>query len=67
MTDAEIIALIARIQRVDCEENELGPLLHQLKVATVCPNISNLIFYGEDADTPEDILKKARQYRPIEL
>jgi hypothetical protein len=67
MTDREILEMIARIQKVDYKEEELADLLDRLKVATGCPKISDLIFYGEQSDTPDAILKKARQYRPIEL
>ncbi len=67
MTDAEIVDLTGRLQRGEGEDDEVGGWIAQLERATGCPNISDLIFYGEDADTREDILKKARQYRPIEL
>jgi len=67
MTDLEILALISRIQHVEYEEDELSGLLDQLKIVTKCPTISDIIFYGEDGDTPEKILRKAREYRPFQL
>jgi hypothetical protein len=67
MTDPEILEIITRIQKVEYEDEDLAGLLDQLKVATRCPNISDLIFYGDPSDTPEDILRKARQYKPIQL
>ena len=67
MTDPEILELIGQMQRVEYREEDLADLLERLKVATRCPNISDLIFYGDPSDTPEVILRKARQYKPIQL
>jgi hypothetical protein len=67
MTDAEILELIARLLRGEGNDAEADAWMEQLERATRCPNISDLIFYGDPADTPEAILQKARQYRPIQL
>jgi len=67
MNDAEIIELIARLQRGAGNDDEVGEWTERLKQATQCPNISDLIFYGDTSDSPEIILKKAREYRPIQL
>lgn len=67
MTDAQIIEMIARLQKGEVNDEESGKWIEQLKKETRCPNISDLIFYGDDFDTPEDILRKAREYRPFQL
>jgi len=67
MTDAEIIELIARLQRGEGKDEEVGEWMDRLKRAIPCPHISDLIFYGEPSDTPETILRKAREHRPIQL
>jgi hypothetical protein len=67
MIDAEILELIARLQRGEGGDEEVGGWIERLERAIPCANISDLIFYGNDADTPEDILRKARERRPIEL
>lgn len=67
MTDAEIIDLIARLQRGEGKDEEVGEWVERLKRAIPSANISDLIFYGEPSDTPEIILQKARQRRPIQL
>lgn len=67
MNDAEILECIAKLQRGEGKDDEVGEWLEKLIRATCCPHISDLIFYGDSTDTPEIILKKARQYRPIQL
>jgi hypothetical protein len=67
MADAEILVMIARLQRGEGSDDEVGGWMEQLERATGCPNISDLIFYGDPSDTPEVILRKARQYKPIQL
>jgi hypothetical protein len=67
MSDREILEMITQIQRLEYKEADLPYLLECLKAATRCPNVSDLIFYGDASDTPEVILQKARQYKPIQL
>ena len=67
MTDIEILALLDRILTGDRPDTEFGQWIEQLKKATGCPNILNLIKYRAPADTSESILRKAREYRPIQL
>ena len=67
MTDIEILALLDRILTGDRPDTEFGQWIEQLKKATGCPNILNLIKYRTPADTSESILRKAREYRPIQL
>jgi hypothetical protein len=67
MTDAEILALLDRILSGNRPDEEFGQWIEQLKKATGCPDVLNLIKYRTPADTPETILRKARDYRPIQL
>ncbi len=67
MNDAEILDLIARLRRGEGSDYEVGEWTGKLKNFTGCPNISDLIFFGNPSDTPEIILIKARQYRPFKL
>ena len=67
MNDGEILELIARLQRGGGKDEEVGEWVERLKQAIPCANISDLIFYGSDGDTPNDILRKARERRPIQL
>ena len=67
MTDSEILELIALLQRGEGKDEEVGDWIGRLKRTIRCPNISDLIFYGEASDNPETILRKAREYRPIQL
>ena len=47
MTDAEIIELIARLQRGEGKDEEVGEWVERLKRAIPSANISDLIFYSE--------------------
>ncbi|MBE0543293.1 MAG: hypothetical protein IH623_18260 [Verrucomicrobia bacterium] len=67
MTDAEIIALLDRILSGDRPDDEFGEWIERLERATRCPNILNLIKYRTPEETSETILRKAREYRPIQL
>ena len=67
MTDEEMLDIIRRLQSGEIPSEEGGKWLELLKRETKCPNISDLMFYGTESDTPEDILRKAREYRPIQL
>ena len=67
MTDAEIITLLGRILSGDRPDELIGEWMEQLEKATGCPHIQNLIKYRTSEETPETILRKAREYKPIQL
>lgn len=67
MTDAEIIELIRRLQSGEIPSEEGGKWIEVLERETRCPNILEMMFYGDESDSPEDILRKARQYRPFQM
>jgi len=67
MDDPEIISLIERVLQHDCSDEEFGILIERLKVETKCPNFLNLIKHSSLSESGKEILKKAREYRPIQL
>jgi len=67
MTDVELLDLIARLQRGEGGDDVATEWIAELERGIPCPRITDLIFFGEPSDTPEDILRKAREYRPIQL
>jgi len=67
MTDTEILDLIGRILRGEGADDEVGEWIERLERATRCPHILDLIRDADASTTPEAILQKARQYRPIQL
>jgi hypothetical protein len=67
MTDEEIISIIRRLQSGEIPSEDGGKWIEMLKKETRCPNIAALMFYGDESDTPEDILRKAREYKPFQL
>ena len=67
LTDAEAMALLGRIFSGDRPESEFGIWIEQLKRATGCPDILDLIKYRKEQDTPAELLRRAREHRPIQL
>ena len=70
LTREEMIALVERIIRHDGDEDQISEWLDQLARAIPNPHISQIIFWPEPDEeglTPEQIVDKAMQYRPIEL
>ena len=65
LTDAEAISLLEQIFAGDRPDALLGVWILQLERATGCPHVLNLIKYRNASETPADILRKAREYRPI--
>jgi hypothetical protein len=67
MTDAEILEVLERILRGEGDDDEVGEWIEKLERATRCPHILSLIRECSELDTPETILRKAREYKPFEL
>jgi hypothetical protein len=67
MNDSEIIILIGRILRGEGSDNEIGDWIEELERATRCPHILGIIRNSSESDTPENILRKAREYKPFQL
>ncbi len=67
MTDNETLDLIAKILKGEGVDDEVGEWIERLERATRCPHILNLIRDADTSTTPEMILQKAREYKPIQL
>ncbi len=67
LTDTEALVLLERIFSGDRPEAKFGIWILQLERATGCPNILNLIKYRKEHETPAEVLRRAREHRPIQL
>lgn len=66
MSKDELIKLVERIQNCEGTEEEINNMLELLTKNVSYPEISDLIFFGEEK-TPEEIVELALQYKPIAL
>lgn len=67
MTDTEMLNLLGRIMRGEGSDAEVGVWIQNLERATRCPHLLNILRDCGAADTPETVLRKAREYRAIQL
>ena len=67
LTREELINLVNRI--VDCEgsEEEIDEMIEVVKRNVPHPEISDLIYWNDEELTPEQIVDKALEYKPIQL
>ncbi len=67
ITDAEYLEIITRLLEGQASEAEVNYWLRLLDINIPCPLIFDLIFWSDNEPTAEQILAKARQWRPIIL
>ena len=67
MTKEQLIQLVERIIKVDGTEEEIDKMLDKFQNNVPYPEVSDLIFWNEDNLTPEQIVDKALNYKPIQL
>ncbi|WP_428817861.1 bacteriocin immunity protein [Clostridium butyricum] len=67
LTREELINLVNKI--IECEglEVEIDEMIEVVKRNVPYPDISDLIYWSEDELTPEQIIDKALNYKPIQL
>lgn len=63
----ELVRIVSRLQAADGTEEELDGLMLILERELPDPEVSNLIFFHIPPLSPEEVVAKARAYRPIEL
>ncbi len=67
MSDEKLLRLISLLRSGKGSDQEASQWIESLKVELRCPRISDLIFHDNENESPEDILRKAREYRLIQL
>ncbi|RXZ81744.1 hypothetical protein EBB07_13910 [Paenibacillaceae bacterium] len=67
LTKAQIVDLVIRLCNGEGSDEEAGHWIDLLQMNVPHPDISNFIFWPEEELTPEEIVEKALNYKPIKL
>ena len=67
LTREELIDLVNKIIECEGSEEEIDEMIEIVKRNVPHPEISDLIYWNEEELTPEQIVDKALNYKPIEL
>ncbi|RAR45742.1 bacteriocin immunity protein [Paenibacillus sp. MDMC362] len=67
LTKAQIVDLVTSLYNGEGSEEEVGEWIEWLQRNVPHPDISNLIYWPEKDLTPEEIVEKALNYKPIVL
>ena len=67
LTREELINLVNRIVGCEGSEEEIDEMIEVVKRNVPHPEISDLIYWNEEELTPEQIVDKALEYKPIQL
>ncbi|MCQ2013252.1 MULTISPECIES: bacteriocin immunity protein [Clostridium] len=67
LTREELINLVNKIIECEGSEEEIDEMIEVVKRNVPYPDISDLIYWSEDELTPEQIIDKALNYKPIQL
>ena len=67
LTREELINLVSKIIECEGSEEEIDEMIEVVKRNVPYPDISDLIYWSEDELTPEQIIDKALNYKPIQL
>ena len=67
LTREELINLVNRIVKCEGSEEEIDEMIEVVKRNVPHPEISDLIYWNKEELTPEQIVDKALEYKPIQL
>lgn len=67
LTREELINLVNRIVECEGSEEEIDEMIEGVKRNVPHPEISDLIYWNDEELTPEQIVDKALEYKPIQL
>ena len=67
LTREELINLVNKIVECEGAEEEIDEMIEIVKWNVPHPEISDLIYWNEEELTPEQIVDKALNYKPIQL
>ena len=67
LTREELINLVNKIVECESSEEEIDEMIEVVKRNVPHPEISDLIYWNEEELTPEQIVDKALDYKPIQL
>jgi len=66
MSKEELIELVEKIKKCEGTEEEIDDMIELLEKNVPHPEVSDLIFWGEEK-TPQEIIELALSYKPIIL
>ena len=67
LTREELINLVNKIVECEGSEEEIDEMIDMVKKYVPYPDISDLIYWNEEELTPEQIVDKALEYKPMQL
>lgn len=67
LTREELINLVNRIVECEGSEEEIDEMIEVVKRNVPHPEISDLIYWNDEELTPEQIVDKALEYKPIQF
>ena len=67
LTREELINLVNRIVECEGSEEEIDEMIEVVKRNVPHPEISDLIYWNDEELTPEQIVDKALEYKPIQI
>lgn len=67
MENKELLELIRKLSNGEGNDQEAQEWLETINKNVPFPNVSELIFYNQPELSPEEILQKALDYKPIIL
>lgn len=65
LTREELINLVNKIVECEGSEEEIDEMIDMVKKNVPYPDISDLIYWNEEELTPEQIVDKALEYKPM--
>ena len=67
LTREELINLVNRIIECEGTEEEIDEMIEVVERNVPHPEVSDLIYWNDEELTPEQIVDKALEYKPIQL
>lgn len=67
LTKIELIELVTKIASAEGTDEETANWMELVIKETGCPHVGEYIFYGESDFSPENVVEKALEYKPIQL
>ena len=67
LTREELINLVNKIVECEGSEEDIDEMIDMVKKNVPYPDISDLIYWNEEELTPEQIVDKALEYKPMQL
>jgi len=67
LSKTELVELVKKVADSQGTDDEVAEWMEIVMNETGCPNIGEYIFYTDPEMTPDEVVEKARSYKPIQL